>query len=205
MNEFIHLSGNHLSDEQIVKALDSELSSVEQTPVDLHLASCEECLERYEAYSAVSETISRAMDAVPVAGARAARAQLTERINESSPRQRRHWRRFIWAGAAAACFALLLLVAGYRTQTRHQVIQQAASRPEASRASSFIRLPYSDPALPLESADIVRVQMRVSTLANAGIIRLPPNANDGWVQADVLLGMDGEPYGIRLVSAQSNQ
>lgn len=65
-------------------------------------------------------------------------------------------------------------------------------------ASQFTRLPYSDPALPIQASDVVHVRLRVSTLANAGIIRVAPNIADGWVQADVLMGIDGEPAAIRL-------
>jgi hypothetical protein len=65
---------------------------------------------------------------------------------------------------------------------------------------SFIRLPYSNPALPLDDADVIRVRMRLSSLTNAGVIHVMPGTPDNWVQADVLLGIDGEPSGIRLVS-----
>jgi hypothetical protein len=200
MNEFVHLS-----ESQLIQALDGELSSAAQIEVDLHLANCETCLERYESYAAVSETISRAIEAEPVAGARLARQQLAQRLNEAEQPSVRppNSRRFLWAWAAAACFALVLLFAGYRAQTRHAAAPQSKAT-EALPASSFIRLPYSDPSLPLESADVIRVRMRASTLANAGIIRVSPNTNDGWVQADVLLGIDGEPRGIRLISAQSD-
>jgi hypothetical protein len=42
--------------------------------------------------------------------------------------------------------------------------------------------------------------MRLSSLTNAGVIHVVPGTPDNWVQADVLLGIDGEPSGIRLVS-----
>lgn len=67
--------------------------------------------------------------------------------------------------------------------------------------SAFIRLPYVDAAQPMQTAGLVRVQMKLSMLANAGVIRMMPGASDGPVQADVLLGLDGQPYAIRLVSA----
>jgi hypothetical protein len=67
--------------------------------------------------------------------------------------------------------------------------------------NAFIRLPYSDPSLPINPADIVRVEIPLSALANTGIIRAQPGTADALVKADVLLGLDGQPSAIRLVSA----
>lgn len=64
---------------------------------------------------------------------------------------------------------------------------------------AFIRLPYSDPSLPIQASDVVHVEMRLSSLANAGVIRAAPGPGDPLVRADVLLGMDGQPSAIRLV------
>ncbi len=64
---------------------------------------------------------------------------------------------------------------------------------------AFIRLPYSDPSLPIQTSDVVHVEMRLSALANAGVIRTAPGPGDPLVRADVLLGMDGQPSAIRLV------
>jgi hypothetical protein len=72
---------------------------------------------------------------------------------------------------------------------------------ESADTSAFIRLPYVDAAEPMQAAGLVRVQMKLSMLANAGVIRMMPGASDAPVQADLLLGLDGQPYAIRLVSA----
>jgi hypothetical protein len=234
MNECIHLSH-----QQLVRALDKELPSDEQAEVDLHLASCESCLDQYEALADLSERLGYALETVPVSAPLNAREELRSKLKQpGSAVVRRHAMRR-WAWAAAACIGLALLFSLNRgtperqTQTQVQVQvpktinapvvepstepfrssaspRKAVSAPQPRRARAksaeisapapFIRLPYSDPSLPLEAADIVRVQMRLSTLANSGVIRVMPGSSDGWVQADVLLGMDGEPYGIRLVS-----
>jgi hypothetical protein len=65
--------------------------------------------------------------------------------------------------------------------------------------NGFIRLPYSDPSLPIDSSDVVRVQLRLSALANSGVVRALPGAGDPLVQADVLLGLDGQPSAIRIL------
>ena len=83
--------------------------------------------------------------------------------------------------------------------------RRQASRDPASTVPAvnpgFIRLPYSDPALPVQPGNIVRVRMPLSTLAGAGVVRVLPGSPDAWVQADVLLGFDGQPSGIRFVSS----
>ena len=71
----------------------------------------------------------------------------------------------------------------------------------------FIPLPYSADAVP-DAQRIVRVELPVSVLEEEGIL---PAAGvdsaaaygavygDGWVLADVAVGLDGQPAGIRLV------
>jgi hypothetical protein len=63
----------------------------------------------------------------------------------------------------------------------------------------FVPLPYSDPSLPVTSADMVRVEMRLSALTTAGIVRAQPLSDDPLVEADVLLGQDGQPSAIRVL------
>lgn len=68
----------------------------------------------------------------------------------------------------------------------------------AAPNSGFIALPFSDTALPLAGATVVRVQMPIEELQSTGlpVINARPGAA---VQADVLVGIDGLPRGIRLV------
>ena len=92
------------------------------------------------------------------------------------------------------------------TVRRHRPLSRHPPREEralvAAATTGFVPLPYSNPLLPVASSDVVRVRLRLSALENAGIIRTQ-TVPDGWVQADVLLGMDGEPRGIRLVNTPS--
>jgi hypothetical protein len=64
-------------------------------------------------------------------------------------------------------------------------------------------LPYSADAVP-DAERIVRVELPVSVLEEEGL--LPAGGvdsaavyGDGWVLADVAVGLDGQPAGIRLV------
>jgi hypothetical protein len=82
---------------------------------------------------------------------------------------------------------------------------QAARKPRRTApepsTSGFMRLPYTDAALPVQAAGMVRVRMQLSMLAHAGVIQMSPGAPDAPVEADLLLGIDGQPYAVRLVSA----
>lgn len=87
----------------------------------------------------------------------------------------------------------------FRAQAKQSTRMRASSRASESNDDGFIRLPYSDPALPLDSSDVVRVQMHLSALANTGVVRAYPGVSDPLVQADVLVGLDGQPSAIRIV------
>lgn len=87
----------------------------------------------------------------------------------------------------------------FRPQARQSTHEQAPSRPSGTSVDGFIRLPYSDPSLPLDSSDVVRVQMHLSALASTGVVRAYPGVGDPLVQADVLVGLDGQPSAIRIV------
>jgi hypothetical protein len=69
---------------------------------------------------------------------------------------------------------------------------------------TFISLPFSNPDLPVNARRIVQMQVPVSSLAEAGIV-VEPIANrvaqpDYSVLADVLLGLDGQPLAVHVVS-----
>jgi hypothetical protein len=69
---------------------------------------------------------------------------------------------------------------------------------------TFIALPYSNPDLPLGASHIVQMQVPLSSLADIGIV-LEPVANeisgvDRSVLADVLVGTDGQPLGVNVLS-----
>ncbi len=95
-----------------------------------------------------------------------------------------------------------------KTSAPVQPLRVAAKDTKASgpsRASNsggpFIALPYSNPALPLQGRQVVRVNLPVDALASAGIVSPLQTSATSMVQADLLLGVDGEPTGIRLVSS----
>jgi hypothetical protein len=216
---------DHLSRETLVRVFDGELSTAERLEIDVHLSECEQCLDAFDQVAELSNNIAQLMDGMSVAKPRQARERLAEKMTAiAAPQQRDRTSKklMLWAAAAVA---LLALVAGLglhsidksppaRTAVLKPVTGQGISKdagpslsvkkgvttPVAGSAElSFIRLPYSNPALPIESEQIVRVNMRLSDLASTGVVKMTPQGSDTWVQADVLLGMDGEPYGIHVL------
>jgi hypothetical protein len=61
-----------------------------------------------------------------------------------------------------------------------------------------VELPYSDRALPLGDAMVVRVELPIEELRLTGLA-VDAGRPGTVVQADVLLGIDGLPRAIRLV------
>jgi hypothetical protein len=138
-------------------------------------------------------------------------AQKLDSIERKTPTSGWHWKagRTGWGLAVAATLALgaLLLprwkMAEHTTQTETGR-SQAASAFEVD-GETFIALPYSNPDLPLNAPHIVQMQVPVASLAEAGIYLDPlttrVSAPDRAVLADVLLGLDGQPLGVHVLSS----
>lgn len=115
-------------------------------------------------------------------------------------RARRSRRAKVWSIAAVAVAASLAAVwiAGSRPA-------QKAAAPAVAEAESeqpFLPIPYVLPPAPYERVEIVRMQVPVAALISAG---LPVGSADPGAQAeaDVLVGQDGRPRAVRLVSISS--
>lgn len=241
---------SHLTDALLVKALDGELSGGDKAEVEIHLASCQECLDRLDRWADLSTEIARVVDAVPTPAARQSHDRLVRAMaNAYKPygavKQARRGRTFAWAAALAACLAIVTLFSvrlmrhlpkqheepaaiaanGGRHAPSPAAIahvrpdQPVKRRPVLARNKvpaklksvsqtaddGFWPLPYSNPALPVDASDVLRVRVRLSALTAAGVVSSAPASDDPWVQADVLLGADGEPRGIRLLQAAATE
>ncbi|HXE14406.1 MAG TPA: zf-HC2 domain-containing protein [Bryobacteraceae bacterium] len=220
----------HLTYEEMVRLIDSEIDTAAQARVETHLANCAECLKRYEDLAEFSETLSHAIETIPVAVPAAAHqrleAAMEQRAGITPMRPIRWWQ---WAAVAAGLVVTLFLLHSRRSSfVRVEPAAPANTEPAPVVAKSnpvearpvspvavhhkprqqssnldnaFIRLPYSDPSLPINTADVIRVEIPLSALASSGVIRTQPGTADALVKADVLLGLDGQPSAIRLVSA----
>ena len=69
------------------------------------------------------------------------------------------------------------------------------------RSVEFIALPSAVGLPDLESGSVVRIQVPVGALPGYGV-DIVPNASKTTVEADVLVGQDGQPRAIRLVTAE---
>jgi anti-sigma factor RsiW len=206
----------HIPDELVAKAVDEELTIDERLFVERHLAACPTCRERRRQWAELSDRVQDCVLATEVSVSSLSRECLAASVgveaNASSAEVRR--RRWILprAGAVAAVACLVVLgSAGVFWKTGPWALTR--TDPAANRAAAvddirwdngdFIPLPYSADAVP-GSERIVRVELPVSALAEQGI--LPAGAldsaamyGDGWVLADLAVGLDGQPSGIRLV------
>lgn len=85
------------------------------------------------------------------------------------------------------------------SQENRPIKTPAASKPDKTLAQ-FTELPFSDASLPLEDATVVRVTLPAAALRQAGVAVEEDSAN-AMLQAEVVLGIDGLPRGIRLLNS----
>lgn len=75
------------------------------------------------------------------------------------------------------------------------------SMPQSARSVEFMAIPGAAGLPALEGATIVRTELSISALPTYGIT-ISPDARRSAVEADLLVGQDGQARAIRLVTAQ---
>lgn len=210
---------DHLDDDLLVRSIDDELSGSETVLVAAHLASCEHCRQKHQQLHSLSAGLESQIAALvpevrPDAwiGERNGLAHALE-LRENAARRPAAPRilpRLGWGMAMAATLAIGIMLAPQWKQ--HFVLGHSAAPQGQSSTSfefdgeTFVALPYSNPDLPLMAPHIVQMQVPVSSLADAGIVLEPVSgevsAADRSVLADVLLGIDGQPLGVHVLSAE---
>ncbi len=208
--------GQHPAEAQLLLALDGELQPDEAKEISQHVNGCAVCRVQWDRWSRISGQIqehhhnilrshaiparpqrsqSRMRTAAALSGIAAALLCMAWFLGHTSPPSPAP--RQSAAPERAVAVAPPLARAAEAPVLQRGVRPRRASRPVAAN-NSFIALPFSDSALPLGDATVVRVQMAVEELQSAGLPIL--DARPGTpVEADVLLGIDGLPRGIRLV------
>lgn len=205
---------SHLGDEALIKVMDDELAPSEMAEAELHLSQCTECKQRYEALWLVSDQVELFASAVPLRSVPNGRDRLACQIdnrqaNESLPALDKRLHRLSWGLAIAATIALAVLVPVHRIEKSSEDSKVKSSGRIAEtfelNGEIFSPLPYSNPDLPVSTSHIVRMQVPVSSLADAGFSLEPAAAQqtafDHSVLADVLIGMDGQPRGLHVLSS----
>jgi hypothetical protein len=117
------------------------------------------------------------------------------------------------AGSDAVAKDELPAKAGSHEEASSAATVKTPGRSAPSRANSpvrlirdveFVAIPTAVGLPPLESATIVRTELPLSALPEYGL-QISSHAAHAAVQADLLVGQDGVPRGIRLVSALEDQ
>lgn len=204
---------DHLSDDLLVRAIDDEVSAAEAILVDSHLPGCEQCRKKYQQLRSISVRFESAIAAfTPLHSAEerqslAARLEARERTARA-PVKPSTFSRFGWGMALAATLALGIVIGPRWTDYLgiHHLSKQTAQSATSFEidGETFVALPYSNPDLPLAAPHIVQMQVSVASLSDAGIVFEPVSnevsAPDRSVLADVLLGIDGQPLGVHVLS-----
>jgi hypothetical protein len=208
-------SSAHIGTDLLVKALDDELPPAERLAVDRHLAVCRECDAGYRELRAISVRLDAMVTAGSVgsreieAGRRALLQALADRDSAERRRTGRSAGRSaaVWGLAAAAVLAIGLISLA-RYGTKRESAPASATRNSLAENfeigdESFIPLPYSNADLPVAITHVVRMQVPVSSLLDAGVVIEPASRaagpSDRSVLADVLVGIDGEPLGVHVI------
>jgi hypothetical protein len=205
---------SHPTEARLLLALDDELDRHEAAAIATHVERCAVCQAQWQQLRRISNDIVAYHDHVAEAPRfRAARVS------------KRHAGRLAYAAAAlaAACAAWFFMNTSRPSPPPPRQLavsppvepklapsvnaaptvhhRQPARRPPDevdAEVASFIALPFSDEALPLADATVVRVEVPVEELRLTGLTVDGARAG-ALLQADLLMGIDGLPRGIRFV------
>jgi hypothetical protein len=193
----------HVSENDLLLAFDGELPVDRIAAVRAHTLDCAACTEKW----AILEHLSREVAAlhgpdVELAPRETAVAALLSRIDMAGAPRKTHWtsRSFAVANtlvAIAAAITCIVLLPGLRVSSRSASHPAAVYDLEQAVPPGYVSLPFADPALPLDDAEVLPVQLSAEDLELMGV-----DAGDApreGVQAEILIGMDGWPRAIRII------
>jgi putative zinc finger protein len=206
MNELSHPDSGLL-----IQYLDGELSDEQFLEVRGHLSRCPACRRRQEEFASLSDSVQKLVAGEAVGNLQGARAILAKALadryfTDGAVKWGNVMRRFGWGMGVAAALAVGVFLAP-RIERKNQTVPLQGTSAETAtidiNGESFIPLPYSNPDLPLNAPRIVEMRVPVSSLTEAGIVFEPTSNNftEHTVLANVLLGLDGQPMGVHVLSA----
>jgi hypothetical protein len=175
--------------------------------LESHLKACSKCAERWEDEQRLSAQLRAARDAA--AGRRssdARREEIMRRFAVAPPR--RFEPAWTWVVAAAAVL-ILSIALGYLWRNGHRVdgpvpgphqvaVGTADFEELAGDSNEFIAVAYAPPLAAGEFVSVLRTELQPTALARMGIY--VDAAYTNAVPADVLVGEDGFPRAVRVVS-----
>ena len=209
-----HTGEKHVSNELLIRLLDDELTGDETVLVKNHLAGCASCRERFGELRHASNHFDLFISSLHPAHSSWERQQLAQTLDSVENKTQKVEQRWKmgWTGwglavAASLVLGLMLLPRGRKADNSKPTgtsLFQTAAAFEVD-GETFFALPYSNPDLPSSAPHIVQMQVPVSSLADAGIYLEPlgtrVSAPDWAVLADVLIGLDGQPLGVHVLSS----
>lgn len=214
MSSPVSRGDGHLPNDLLVQYIDDELAPVEAGKADEHLAHCASCRDQYLELRRVSANFDWFLESLRPACELSERQQLAAKLERAETSQSplkapASFRRAgLWGLAAAAALTVGVMYFPSFTMPRFQtegtqVVRETNNAFEID-GETFVSLPFSNPELPVNSPRIVQMQVPVSSLAEAGIVLEPISnqvaAPDRSVLADVLLGLDGQPLAVHVLS-----
>jgi hypothetical protein len=179
---------HHLSSEQM-----SEWMIGERTPEeDRHARECRQCraeLDRLEkAFSLFRDSGRRWGDRWYLYSSENG----SQRAQVVAGQLARQWGKLSLVGALAASVSVGVFLI-------HRTAPHPAEAPRRATAEPFVQIPYVAPLAPYERTEVMPMDVPVAALIAAGfeVHVADPTA---VIRADVLVGQDGRPHAIRLVS-----
>ena len=180
----------HLSSEQMSRWMIGERTSEE----DRHARECPRCsaeLDRLEkTFSQFRDSGRRWSDYWYLAA-----SQNSPQYAQGDAGQRlRPWGKLSLVGALAA-----LVFVGALLINRVAPVSQPAEATHRTSVEPFVQIPYVAPLAPYERTEVMRMDVPVAALIAAGFeVHVADPA--AVIRADVLVGQDGRPHAIRLIS-----
>jgi anti-sigma factor RsiW len=209
-------AADHLTNGLLVRAIDDELPESEAALIAAHLSRCGECKQKYQELAVLSSRIETLVGGIATTESYTERESFKQRLEARQQSvvpigsAEKVLRRLGWGMAIAATLAIGITLA---PRTKHV---PSGDQPNFSQSRSnetfevdgetFVALPYSNADLPSNAAHIVQMRIPVSSLAAAGVtfqaISSEVSTSEDSVLADVLLGIDGQPLGVRVAGVE---
>jgi hypothetical protein len=201
----------HVSEQDLLLAFDGELSPDRDAAVRAHTRDCAACEERWASLAHLSQqVVALQCPDVTFVPRETAVAALLSRIDKAATPRKTHWtsRSFAVANtlvAIAAAITCIVLLPSLRVASHNPARASAIYDLEQSVPPGYMSLPFADPALPLDDAEVLPVELSAEDLELMGVDagvdgRVDANAAAGdGVRAEILIGMDGWPRAIRIV------
>lgn len=196
----------HISEMDLLLAFDGELPSERDEAVRGHRRVCSECEEKWVRLAGLSQDV--AMIQCPQVAFRpegTAVGSLVARFDHVQRKEARpaflsaSW--LVWANtlaAVAVAVTCILWLPSLRGREHAAAHPPAVYDFDQSVPSGYVSLPFADPALPLDDAAVLPVDLTAEDLELMGVDAADAALRDG-VHAEILLGLDGWPRAIRIV------